>query len=383
MRPDVETNLQHIYINEFASLENSVAMFYQEMLTSYRTMPEDLTNFMVLINAKNGSIESKTEESNAEEYKEEKILEFKNSVLLEDDDLLKDEEKNKQYKFLTETLNEVQNDIANFMIYEPMRGIKEEEILGKKYFKVENEEENQKNRNKVYVEVEKLLNIRKIILDNRIKADVQAANVHMANNVGLTDSKKTSVILSDFAEKLQEEIKDVIAKYSINYFGKFVKLTGRMDGRTIAAYIRGNGRVISRMDTIVEDSYYWHKEEFTTLNAQIDRIILQHLKFIDEKIKMFMSDEKAAEFREVLLKSCRNKIYNLLDEISKQLINILDSNLVGQSITVWIPVKRLYPSKNVYSDALYEIVNNIFIVNNFKSNVVNVINGSLNKFEII
>ncbi|MCX0414542.1 hypothetical protein [Clostridium perfringens] len=132
-----------IYINEFSSIEPSVVEFFKYKLTSFRTEPEDLIKFMVLLNAKNGSIQSKVEdEDEIEEFLEDKKLEFTNAVIInEEDEELNKLDLKERYLFIKNTIEKSNGNLANFFIYQPLYGMDKNDENGNSYFNINNEEQ--------------------------------------------------------------------------------------------------------------------------------------------------------------------------------------------------------------------------------------------------
>lgn len=365
-----------IYINEFSSIEGSVVDFYQDKLTSFRTEPEDLIKFMVLINAKNGSIRSKIEdEDEIEEFIEDKKLEFTNAVLInEEDERLNKLDLKERYSFIKDTIVKVGGKIANFIVYEPLQGMNKSEESGNSYFFVEDQEKLISNKNKFNEEIKEIISVRKKVIENKLQSDIKIVRNYISNQLGLSDNTVIGNAVNKFSENVESKVKSNVEMWMYKYITTFIELTKRMDGRTVAAYVRGYGRVVSRMETIVDDTYYFHKSSLKDLEEKLEVILEEQTDSFEEKVKNAIGDIDDIKPRDMVQIDARKKVQEFIDNISKELFIHMEGALVG-NIILWDNVYSKYVSSNLkYADALNSIIRSIFTskdVDQFNNKYVN------------
>lgn len=357
-----------IYINEFASVEKPVVEFYLDKLTSYRTEPEDLIKFMVLINTWNESIESKVEDKEEiEEFIEDKKFEFMNAVVLdENDEVFANESSRDRYKYIKDVIEKSEGEMANFVIYEPIKGLKKETENGNNYFIIEDEHIMNEVRAQFSKEVENTIAIRKIIIENKLKSDVQIARGYISNQIGLSNQTAIGNAVNGFKNNMETKSKEIKVKWIAQYFDELISLTKRMNGNTIAAYIRGNGRVISRNETFVDDIYYWHQQMLKELEEKLEIQLENEVTLCEERIKSFIDDTEGLNPRSMLQINTRQEVQQHIDFISQALIQELEYQFVGNSY-FWDVVSNNYSS--TYANALNQVMASTINLNKIISNI--------------
>lgn len=345
-----------VYINEFGSVEKPVVDFYIDKLTSYRTSAEDIIKFLVLVNTQNACIESKAQDKDeVEDFIEDKVLEFSNAVELgEDDEALANDDIRAQYKQIKQVVNKCKRELSNFIIYEPLKGLKKEIEHGEAFFIIEDISKEETYRKNFSHEIKGIINARNEILKDRLESQVQVARGYISNQIGISNDTAIGNALNMFKQHIEDKSKNITKEWIVKYFNELVKLSARMDGRTVAAYVRGNGRVISRMETIVDDIYYWHQQIIKELEEKLNILLEEEFNLFTEKTRTFIDYMDDIDTKNAIQVNTRNMIQEFVDYMKKSLSDGLTDNLVGNDV-FWNSVYNNYSS--TYASALNTVLN--------------------------
>ncbi|MCX0414543.1 hypothetical protein, partial [Clostridium perfringens] len=174
-------------------------------------------------------------------------------------------------------------------------------------------------------------------MENKLKLDIKMVKNYISNQFGLSDNTVIGNAVNRFIENVEVKLKDNLEIWMFNYINEFIDLTKRMDGKTVCAYVRGYGRVVSRMETIIDDTYYFHKNSLKHLEEKLEVILEEQIELFDERINNIIGSINELRPRDMLQIDTRKKTQEFIDYVSQELLIYMEKKLVG-NIDFWYKV---------------------------------------------